>query len=281
LNRRIPNVLAIITTGSATAIAAMIFQTITGNRILTPGVLGLDSLYVLMQTVVVFFLGSAGMAAIGREINFVMATILMVFFSMLLFKFMEKGGKNLLLLLMAGMIFGTLFSSISSFLQMVIDPNEFLIIQNRMFANFNSVHHRILALSVVTILLSLAFCFKDIRRLDVLALGRDHAINLGLPYEKMVRRLLSCVAILTAASTALVGPVAFLGLLIINLSHQIFKEHRHKILIPAAILISIIALVGGQFMVERVLGFSTTVGVVINFVGGIYFILLIIKEAKR
>lgn len=280
LSRRIPNVIAIVLTGSAIAISTMIFQTITNNRILTPSVLGLDSLYILLQTVVVFALGSSNLGVIGTEANFIISGILMVIFSMLLFKVMFKENQNLLFLLMVGMIFGTLFSSISSFLQLIIDPNEFFLIQNRMFASFNSVHNSLLRISIIVIVLALIWCRKELKQLDVLSLGRDHAINLGINYEKLVRKLLMVVAILVAASTALVGPITFLGLLVANLAQQIFNDYRHKVLIPGAMLISIIALVGGQFMVERVLNFSTTIGVVINLIGGIYFIYILLREDK-
>jgi len=280
LSRRIPNVLAIITTGSAIAVSTMIFQTITNNRILTPSILGLDSLYLLLQTVVIFLFGSSRFGIIGSEANFILSAALMIIFSILLFKVMFKENQNLLLLLMVGMILGTLFSSISSFLQMIIDPNEFILIQNQMFASFTNVQNSLLRISVMTSLLAFIWSYKELKQLDVLALGREHAINLGIDYGRVVRKLLIVVAILISASTALVGPVTFLGLLVANLAHQLFKDYRHKILIPGAVFLGIISLVAGQFVVERVLGFGTSIGVVINFVGGIYFIYILLKEDR-
>jgi len=272
--------MAIIMTGTAIAISTVMFQTLTNNRILTPSVLGLDSLYILLQTIVVFVFGSSRFGVIGTESNFLISGILMVIFSMLLFKVMFKENQNLLFLIMVGMIFGTLFSSISSFLQMIIDPNEFLLIQNRMYASFDNVQSSLLRISIVVTVLSLIWCRKELKQLDILALGRDHAINLGVNYGKVVPKLLVVVSILVSASTALIGPVTFLGLLVSNLAHQILKDYRHKILIPGTILISIIALVGGQLMVERVFSFSTTIGVVINFVGGVYFIYILLREDR-
>lgn len=59
LYRRIPKVYAMILTGGAIGFSSLIFQTVTNNRILTPSILGIDSLYVLIQTTVVFLLGSS------------------------------------------------------------------------------------------------------------------------------------------------------------------------------------------------------------------------------
>ncbi len=281
LSRRIPKLIAIAMTGSGIAVSSVIFQTVTNNRILTPSVLGLDSLYNLFQTLIVFSLGSLNVALMGSNLNFLIAGGLMIIFSLLLFKMMfRRENTNLFFLLMIGMIFGTLFSSLSSFMQMVMDPNEFLIVQNKMFASFNNVKASLLGISMITMGLTLFWVLKDVKKLDVLALGKEQAINLGIDYDRMVRKLLIAVAILVSVSTALVGPVTFLGILVTNLAYQMIKDYRHSIVIPTSILLSLLALIGGQFLVERVFQFNTTIGVIINFVGGLYFIYILLKEER-
>ena len=281
LSRRIPKLIAIAMTGSGVAVSSVIFQTVTNNRILTPSVLGLDSLYNLFQTLIVFSLGSLNVALMGSNLNFLIAGGLMIVFSLFLFKMMfRRENTNLFFLLMIGMIFGTLFSSLSSFMQMVMDPNEFLIVQNKMFASFNNVKASLLGISMITMGLTLFWVLKDVKKLDVLALGKEQAINLGIDYDRMVRKLLITVAILVSVSTALVGPVTFLGILVTNLAYQMINDYRHSIVIPTSILLSLLALIGGQFLVERVFQFNTTIGVIINFVGGLYFIYILLKEER-
>ena len=111
-----------------------------------------------------------------------------------------------------------------------------------------------LAILVATIVFSLKYwhCF------DVLALGRENAINLGIDYQKTLKVLLILVAILTSVSTALVGPLTFLGLLVMNVTFEFIRDYRHKVLIPAAMLISIITLVFGQLLVTHIFTFRTT-----------------------
>ena len=281
LSRRIPKLIAIAMTGSGVAVSSVIFQTVTNNRILTPSVLGLDSLYNLFQTLIVFSLGSLNVALMGSNLNFLIAGGLMIIFSLLLFKMMfRRENTNLFFLLMIGMIFGTLFSSLSSFMQMVMDPNEFLIVQNKMFASFNNVKASLLGISMITMGLTLFWVLKDVKKLDVLALGKEQAINLGIDYDRMVRKMLVAVAILVSVSTTLVGPITFLGILVTNLAYQMIKDYRHSIVIPTSILLSLLALIGGQFLVERVFQFNTTIGVIINFVGGLYFIYILLKEER-
>ena len=281
LSRRIPKLIAIAMTGSGVAVSSVVFQTVTNNRILTPSVLGLDSLYNLFQTLIVFSLGSLNVALMGSNLNFLIAGGLMIIFSLLLFKMMfRRENTNLFFLLMIGMIFGTLFSSLSSFMQMVMDPNEFLIVQNKMFASFNNVKSSLLGISTITMGLTLFWVLKDAKKLDVIALGKEQAINLGIDYDRMVRKMLVAVAILVSVSTALVGPITFLGILVTNLAYQMIKDYRHSIVIPTSILLSLLALIGGQFLVERVFQFNTTIGVIINFVGGLYFIYILLKEER-
>lgn len=281
LSRRIPKTLAIILTGGTIAFSSMIFQTITNNRILTPSVLGLDSLYMFIQTFVVFTLGSGNITAINKNINFVISFTLMIIFSIFLFKvLLKKENNNIYLLLLVGLIFGTLFQSLSSFMQMLIDPNEFTILQGKMFASFNNVNTGILWISILIIAIIIVCIYDYTNILDALSLGREHAVNLGVNYDKVVQKMLIIIAILVSISTALVGPITFLGLLVVNLSREFLKTYRHSYLITGSVLISIIALMGGQLVMERLMNFNITLSVIINFIGGLYFIYLLLKENK-
>ncbi|WP_435922861.1 iron chelate uptake ABC transporter family permease subunit [Paenibacillus sp. DYY-L-2] len=281
LPRRGRKLIAILLTGTAIAFSTVVFQTITNNRILTPSIIGLDSLYMLLQTVIVFFIGGTALTMMSKNLRFVMAVALMVVFAMLLYRMLfRREGRNIYHLLLIGLIFGTFFSSVTSFLQKLIDPNEFLVIQDKMFASFNNVNSDLLWISLAGVLGVAIYFAKFAKYLDVLALGRDHAVNLGVSYEYVVKRMLIVVAVLISISTALVGPITFLGLLVANVAYQFLNTYRHKTLIFGASLISFIALVGGQLIIERVFTFSTSLSVIINFIGGVYFIYLLLKENK-
>jgi iron complex transport system permease protein len=200
-------------------------------------------------------------------------------FSGILFKSLfKKESNNIMILLLIGLILGTLFQSLTSFMQMMIDPNEFLHIQDKMFASFNNINTEILILSTIIICATGIYSSKYIKIWDVLSLGREHSINLGIDYDKVIKKMLVIVSILVSLSTALVGPITFLGLLVVNLSREFLKTFKHKDLIIGSTLISIVALVGGQLLVERVFNFGTPISVIINFVGGFYFIYLLLKE---
>lgn len=281
LSQRIPKLLSIILTGVCISISTIIFQTITGNKILTPNVMGLDSLYVLIQTLIIFVLGSSSIYSTNKKYNFIICVLGMIILSSLLYKMMfKRENANILFLLLVGMICGTLFSSLSSFMQMIIDPNEFLVLQNKLFASFNNINVDILLISMILIIAIVPFIYDDLKYLDVINLGRDQAINLGIDYDKLVKKLFIVVSIFISVSTALVGPITFLGLLVVNLSRQMINTYKHKYLIVVSSLLSVFMLVFGQLLAERVFNFNTPISVIINLVGGIYFMYLLLKESR-
>lgn len=279
--RRMIRVAAMVVTGIAIAYSTVVFQTITRNRILTPSVMGLDSMYQVVQTVIYFFAGSMSVWVLNKYLNFGAAIGAMVLFALLLYRFLFRADKHpIYLLLLIGMILGTLLGSLVTFLQVLIDPVEYLSLQNRLFANFMNVKKDLLLISVFILIAAFIYGFSIMDKLDVMSLGRENAMNLGIDYDRMVMNILILSSILIATSTALVGPITFLGLIVANLAYQYLVTYKHSILIAGASLISVIALVGGQFLIEHIFELRTTLSVIVNFIGGIYFILLLLKESR-
>lgn len=280
LKNRFLQIAAIVIVAICIAISTVIFQTLCNNKILTPAIIGLDSLYMLLQSALVFSLGSANLSVYRNDINFLITLVCMVVFSLGLYKILFSSDKSIYLIMLLGLIFGTLFSTLSSFFEILIDPDEFMIIQGRMFASFDNVAFDVLALAYIVTLLSFIWIFRYMKFLDPLSLGKDLSINLGINYQKISKHLMIIIAILTSISTALVGPITFLGLLVVNITYELFKTAKHSILLLACILISILALLGGVFFVSRIFDYNTTISVIINFLGGIYFIYLVLKGNK-
>ena len=262
-------VAAFLLVALATGIATVSFQTLTQNQFLTPNILGLDSLYVLIQTLLFFFVGGVNMLSQEQTSTFLISIFLMALLSLLLANVLLKQQQNnLFILLMLGMILGTLFSSTSNFLQVIMDPNEYDLLQGRLFASFSNINTTHLGLAAGIILLGSLVLLAANRYLDVLHLGDDQATNLGIPLKKFQILILFLVSLLTGTATALVGPITFLGFIVANISYQLMPTYRHSYLFPTAVLLGIIFLVGSQFLVEQVFQLKTTVSVVTQFVGG-------------
>lgn len=268
--------------GFAVGYSSVLFHTITHNRILTPSLMGFDALYLLIQMSAAFFLGTFAFLQIDVRIRFGVEVGLMMVFATLLYRLLfGRGQRDLYLLVLVGIVMGTMFSSLTSLVSRMIDPNEFMTLQDRMFANFSTVNQELLVVSAVAIAAVTVVSLPMLRQLDVIALGREHATNLGVDHQRVVRRSLLVIAVMVSVSTALVGPVTFLGLLVANLAYQLTGTFRHRYTVPAAAMIAIASLVGGQFILQNLLGSQTRLSVIISFVGGLYFLALLYREARR
>lgn len=285
LSRRIPALLAMLITGAAIASSSLLFQTITNNRILTPSILGLDSLYVLIQTGAMFIplllWGREAGAVKGSLPDFLISIAIMAFFSIAILGSLLRLLKgNLPKLLLSGMVLGMLFQSFSSFLQILMDPNEYLQLQSRLFASFNNIATELVLPSAAVLLgIILLICLKA-PELDVMNLGKDHAVGLGVSYDSLIRFGIIACSVLVAVSTALVGPITFLGILVSNLAREMIPDFRHRYLLPASMMMGAATLILGQFLTGTLLKLETPVSVIINFIGGVYFIYLLFKGSK-
>lgn len=266
----------------AIAVSTILFQTVTANRILTPSIMGLDTLYVLIQTSLVFVIGSGATVALSPSMLFLAQVAAMIGFSGVLYVWLFSGrAQSLHLVVLIGLVLGVLFRSVSNLMQRIMAPNEFVILQDRLFANFNTIDTEILAVAAAAVLAVSVYGWRRIRTFDVLLLGRDTSIALGVDYRAIVSQILIVVAVLVSVSTALVGPTTFFGLLVASLAYRAGLSERHAFLLPAAVLIAILLLVGGQLVLERVFAFDTALSIIIEFAGGIAFILLILRSSSR
>lgn len=280
--RRIKKIATMILVSICVGYSSVVFQTITESRILTPGVMGLDSLYLFIQSFIVYLMGAEKLMRMNSSLHFILSVGAMMAASLIIYRLVFRAeGFNIYTLVLAGMIMGTFFRGISSFLQLLIDPNEFSILQGSLFASFRNINEKLLGVSCIIVAVSLFFTRKDISRFDVLGLSKDNAISLGIHYDSLIKRTMLVISALTAVSTVLVGPVTFLGILLVSLSREILKTYRHRYLIPGAVFMGIISLPVGQFISERLLSGNATVSVILNFIGGIYFIFILLKESRR
>ena len=276
---RLRKLILMILVGGAIAASVVIFQAITTNRLLTPSIMGLDAVYMFVKVLIVFVFGVQSVFVTNLYISFLISLIVMIGFSLLLFQGIFRiGNVSVYLILLVGIILGTFFRSITGFLELIINPEDFLVVQSAMFANFDASNTKLVTLCGVILIILIMITVYAIPYLDVLLLGRDQAINLGISYQTLTRILLILVAILVSISTALVGPITFLGLLTVNLAHELMKTYQHKYILPATICISWISLFLAQAIVENFFEATTQVSIIIDLVGGSYFIYLLIKR---
>lgn len=281
LPRRAIKVTAMVLIACSIGYSSVVFQTITSNRILTPSIMGFEAVFILFQAFLVYLYGDKTFEVIKLQTNFLYSVILMFGFALILYyALFRKKRIHVYFLLLVGLILGSIFKSLTSFIELVIDPNEFAVVQTYLFASFNNINTNLLGVAAIALFISLVIGSRILHKLDILLLGKEQAISLGINYQRLVQISLLLIAIQVSISTALVGPITFLGILIANLSYEFIPSYKHRHTILGASLFGIALVVGGQFLVEHVFNMNTTISILINFVGGVYFIFLLLKSRR-
>lgn len=279
--RRLMQMLAIIISVILITISSLVFQTITNNRILTPSVLGFDSIYIITQTLVIFLFGVTSVFFSHYLINFLLSVIVMVGIVLLMFLFiLRKNKNNIVLLLLLGLVLTQLVGSISNLLNVFMHPEDFQAVIEITNININNINEKLVLISLPLMFIITTLFIREHRYLDVMALGEDEAQNLGVEYNKKVNYYLILIAIAMAIATALVGPLSFLGLIVVNSAKELTKSNKHKSLIFSASLLGIVLLLFGQVILELT-NIKTPVTVIVSLIGGIYMIYMLYKENNK
>lgn len=277
LSLRIPTLAVMVIAAFAIGSASIIFQSIINNRIVTPCLLGMNSMYTLVHTAVVFAAGSGSLLATNSNLSFAVDLIIMAVAATFVYSYLfQKTGHNVLYVLLIGTVLSSFFGSIQSTMVRVMDPNEYDALLSTLVADFNNVNAEIILFSLVILAALVIFLWKDLKLLDVITLGKDQAINLGVDYDRTVRRLLLGVVLCIAVATAMVGPISFLGLIIANLARQLLRTHKHSHLIIGASLMGMLSIIAGQMISQHIFSYAVLVSTFITIGGGIYFLYLLL-----
>ncbi|QLD11296.1 iron chelate uptake ABC transporter family permease subunit [Microbacterium oleivorans] len=276
---RVTTVVTVAIVACCQAVATVLFHTATGNRILTPSIMGFDALYVVMQTALVFFFGGAALAATDGLAKVALQSALMVGFATLLYGWLFAGKRgNLHIMLLIGIVLGVGFSSLSTVMQRLLTPSEFDLLSARLFGNLSNSNPEYLPWAAGIVAVVLVSVWRRRRRLDVLTLGREISTNLGLAYKREVIVLLVLVAVLISVSTTLVGPMTFFGFIVATLAYQLSGSSRHAVILPFAALLGMATLLGGYFVLRHVFYAAGMLTVIIEFAGGLFFIVYLLRK---
>ncbi|MGC4152999.1 MAG: iron chelate uptake ABC transporter family permease subunit [Propionicimonas sp.] len=278
---RATSLAVIVVVAFCQGIATVSFQTVTNNRIITPSIMGFEALYVLVQTSAVFFLGAAGILAVQGVGQYLLQVGLMVGFAAVLYGWLLSGSRgNMQIMLLVGIILGAGMGAISTFMQRLLTPSEFDLLIARLIGSIANADATYLGVAVPLAALAGGILWLRSSRLNVMALGRETAINLGLDHQRQTRIVLLLVSVLMAVSTSMVGPMTFLGFLVAMLAYQFADTHDHRHVFPVAWLTGFVVLSGAYFVLKNVFYAAGAVGVVIEVVGGGFFLIHILRKGR-
>ena len=283
LQRRFLKLLVMVIVSCAIPISTISFQTVVQNRFLTPGVLGIESLFVFIQSGLYYFESLVGVK-VEQSVIIYSVTIAIQIGLLLLLMNASKGMRltNFKVVLLLTMAFSMLLRNASTFLQVLMDPNEFDKLQSSLYPSFQKMNAQPMMIGVAIglfVLLMMVF-YKIRHQLDALHLGVDGAKMLGINTKRLSNVVIVVVIIMTSLSTILVGPLQFLGFMIANLTYQLTKEYKHGVLWLFSAVLGLVIVLGAQLIVERIFLLTIPISVFIEGIGGVLYLILLVKGEK-
>lgn len=279
LGLRLPTMICMVIASISIGVATLIFQSIVNNRIVTPALLGMNSIYSFLHTAAVFVLGTGSQFFLNANLAFAVDLVTMGVVATLIYWYLfKKTGHNILYIMLIGTVLSSLFGSLQSSMIRVMDPNEYDALLSSLVADFNNVNGEIIMFAIIMLGVIAFVLRKELQLLDVITMGRNQAINLGVDYDKVIRKLLFGVVLCMSVATATIGPVSFLGLIVANMSRQVLKTYKHSHLMAGASLMGMLALIGGQMIAQHIFHFTVPVSTFVTIAGGIYFLYLLLAK---
>jgi iron complex transport system permease protein len=276
--KRMIRLATMIVGGVCVAWSSIAFQTITNNRILTPAIMGYEAVYLLLQSLLILVMGTQSLVTLGANGNFFLSIVLMLVYSWMIHRWLFKDGRNnVYFLLLMGLVLTMVISTFTQFVQYRVSPGEFSVLLGFSQASFGRAEPMQLLIASVLVIAVLVTGMKTLSTLDVLSLGRDQAVSLGVNYQSTVRLYLALIAILVAVSTSLLGPTAFMGIFVANMAYALARSYQHRITLPMGCAIAIGIFIVAQIAVEHIFNYRTTVGILVNVVCGAWFLTLMIR----
>lgn len=272
LNIRLYEAASAIIVGISLSISGLIFQNVLRNDLADPYVIGVSGGSVFGVTLCMVFLGSYGSIFFFRALSSFLIGLITLFIVIRI----SNGVPEKLLLV--GVLLNIAFGSLSKLFVLYLKPFEITNI-NSILAGFISPLTKaetIFSFSVMAFaLLTISFYFKEA---DILYLSDDEALSVGVDVKKVRIILIISASILSANAVAISGMIGFIGLIVPHISRIFTKPSFINLFFISLPIGSSIILLSQLLTKIPSLNASIPVGLYINFVGIVFFIVLFIKK---
>lgn len=280
--RRMVALVAMLIAAVCQSLSTVAFQSSTGNRIITPSLLGFEALYSTIHTGVMFFMGAGIFVKLSGSVeSFLLQIVIMVVMCLILYGWLLSGKYgNLQLMLLVGIIIGTGLKAVSSFMRRLLAPSEFDVLQARLFGSVSHADAGYFKIAIPLVIIAAVLIFNFSKKLNVLAIGKSTCTSLGVNYQRSVIYTLVLVSILMSVSTALVGPLTFYGFLVATLTYQLAPTYDHRYLFLMSLALGFLVITGAYFFMYHIFRAQGVVSVIIEMFGGIVFLVVLLRKGS-
>ena len=273
---RLPRVVAAVLIGAALAVAGAVYQGLFKNPMVSPDILGASSGAGFGAALALLFSLSYAMV----QANAFVFGILAVAIAYLICTRVSRGKDAVLMLILAGMVVSTLFSSFITLIKYVADPESKLPeITYWLMGSLATVNQRDVLFLIVPLLLGVVPTFVLRWRLNVMVFGDEEAASLGLNFKRIRGVLIVCATLLTATAVAVAGMIGWIGLVIPHLARKLVGSN-YRDLLPASMLVGAAFLLLVDNVSRNLLAVEIPIGILTALIGAPFFVYLILKREK-
>lgn len=280
LQVRLPRVFLAFLIGSSLASIGVALQALLRNPLADPYVLGVSSGAALGVSIAVLFgVGTTLLAISALPLCGFLGSLVAL---LVIYRLAASYDRlPIYSVLLAGVILNAIFSALIMFVTSIMDPNRSFGMMIWLMGSLTAPAYPVLLVFSLYVLTGLAMLLKQVRVLNIMALGEESARSLGIDTERTKRWIFLVSALVTGAVVSVSGMIGFIGMVVPHAVRLMFGAD-HRLLMPAA------ALVGGAFlMVADTFArtfFSPSevpVGIMTALAGGPFFIYLLVWRKDR
>ncbi|MGL4730188.1 MAG: FecCD family ABC transporter permease [Clostridium sp.] len=273
---RLPRVLLGVLIGAGLAVVGVAMQALVQNPLADPYILGVSSGASLGATL--FALTGLGASFWGLGIQS-FAFVGSVAASMIVYYVAKLGGRQTpLKFVLAGTAIGSICSSITSFITMTSSDREGIrTVMFWLMGSLNGVKWDDLTLPALAILIGIIILIYQYRNLNLLIMGEETAITLGVDLELIRKMLMILTSLITAVMVCTAGTIGFVGIMIPHIV-RITVGANHKKVLPISALVGAIFLVWADVLARSIYGGQEIpIGVITSIIGAPWFLWLMIR----
>lgn len=275
---RLPRIILAVLTGSLLSMAGAVYQAIFQNPMADPYVIGISSGAAFGATIAIIFLPP--MMLLGNSIVSLAAFLSAILTSILVYFISKtKRGVDTFSLLLTGVVISTVLSSFIS-LMMLAHQDEAMKIMTWTMGSFNAKSWNHVLTILIPTVIGIFFTIYHGKDLNVLVMGEEEAMTMGLDTKRLKRNMLLICALLTSIAVSVSGIIGFVGLIVPHFIRLIFGS-EHKFLLKASFVFGAIFMLLSDTIARSLLGgFEVPVGIITSLIGGPLFLILLVRYRR-
>lgn len=281
---RLPRIVMAILMGSAFAVSGTCLQGMFKNPLATPNLIGVTSGASLFAAVAIV-LGSKIRTYLPDVVNYSLISIMAFIGAILTMSFVyrmstSKRKTNVVIMLLAGVAVSALAGAITGFLTYLTDDEQLRDLTFWTLGSLGGATWLKNGILAVVIFISFLFLLDKGKALNAMMLGEEDAAHLGIPVEKVKKRIIILTALMVGTCVAFAGAIGFVGLIVPYILRMLFKSNYHLILPLSAVVGSILLLIADTISRTIVAPSEMPIGILTAFIGAPIFVAILIRYKK-